>query len=313
MDLGASRQSRSHRRPGSAQALRRRRSYRGGHRHTSAPASLSRELQRDRPPSRLPSRAESQKVRRSSARSESARTVPAGSGPVLPIDRLDRVDQQLVTMQRGWSEEPSREGSSLRRFAQRAYDGLARPVEECSMRSSSASYRLSRPTLALLSCSGVMSASSNVAQSSRASRKFAPRRSAPARLASLRSASLRFAPRKSAALRSTPARFAPLKLAPASRVLLRFALLRSTLLKSVRPRPAPARLTSPRLASLKSMPSSSIGVSGCSSLHVFQVVATPCFNRSSCCWFLIVISLLYGASQTKLWKDCQEVILGRLE
>src|SRR6266567_3046954 len=176
-------------------------------------------------------------------------------------------------MQHGWSEEPSREDSSPRRFAQRAFDGLAPPVEECSMRSSSASYRLSRPTLAWLSCSGVMSAPSNVAQTSRASHKSPPRRSAPARS----------------------------------------ALLRSTPLKSARLRSAPARLTSPRLASLKSTPFSSIGVSGCSSLHVFQIVAPPCFNRSSCCWFLIVISLLYGASQTMLWKDCQEVILGRLE
>src|SRR6266699_1554271 len=211
-------------------------------------------------------------------------------------------------MQHGWSEEPSREDSSPRRFAQRAFDGLAPPVEECSMRSSSASYRLSRPTLAWLSCSGVMSAPSNVAQTSRASHKSAPRRSAP-----VRSAAMRFAPRKSAVLRSTPARLAPLKLAPASIALLRFALLRSTPLKSARLRSAPARLTSPRLASLKSTPFSSIGVSGCSSLHVFQIVAPPCFNRSRCCWFLIVISLLYGASQTMLWKDCQEVILGRLE
>src|SRR5436309_7757630 len=169
-----------------------------------------------------------------------------------------------------------------------------------ALRSSSTSYRLSPLTLAWLSCSGVMSAPSNRAQSSRASRKFAPWRLAPARSASLRLASLRSAWLKSAALRSAAARVAPLKLAPASLALLRFALLRSALLKSAPLRSAPARLTSPRLASLKSAPFSLIAVSGCSALHMFQVVATSCFNRSNCCSFAMMISLLFSVSQKKL-------------
>src|SRR6266849_1552219 len=116
------------------------------------------------------------------------------------------------------------------------------------VRSSPTAYRLLRPALAWLSCSGVMHAPSNVAQSSRASRKSALRKSAPVRSTSVRSASLRFALLKSAALRS-----------------------------------AAARLTSPKLASLKSIPFSSIAVSGCSSLHLFHIVALPCFSRSNCC------------------------------
>src|SRR6266550_3237862 len=86
---------------------------------------------------------------------------------------------------------------------------------------------------------------------------------------------------RSAALRSAAARVAPLKSAPASLALLKFALLRSALLKLAPLRSAPARLTSPRLASLKSTPFSLIAVSGCSALHLFQVVATSCFNRST--------------------------------
>src|SRR5229473_1607364 len=108
------------------------------------------------------------------------------------------------------------------------------------VRSSPTSYRLLRPALAWLSCSGVMNAPSNVAQSSRASRKSALR--------------------KSAALRSAAARLA----------LLRFALSRSAPLKSAPLRSAAASLTSPRLASLTSIPFSSIAVSGCSSLHLFH-------------------------------------------
>src|SRR5712692_292375 len=65
-------------------------------------------------------------------------------------------------------------------------------------------------------------------------------------------------------------------------------------------RPPPTGCRAPLL------PGSAVPV--CSSLHLFQVVATSCFNRSNGCWFLIVISLLVSASQKKLWKDGPEVI-----
>src|SRR6266566_8746950 len=159
-----------------------------------------------------------------------------------------------------------------------------------------------------------MSAPSNRAQYSRASRKSAPCKLAPARSAYLRLASLRLAWLKSAALRSAAARLASLKSSPASLAFLRFSLLRSALLKSAPLRSAPARLTSPRLASLRSTPFSSIAVPGCSSLHMFQAVATSCFNRSNCCSFAIVNSFPpFSASQKQLCQVCLEVIWEGLE